>query len=62
MRLVVHNEAWSSVEVGAVGFLRLVADYGAYAAAVFKRGVLGDGCVSRAGWIAPCEGGFSPQH
>lgn len=35
---VVHNEVWSNVEVGAVSFLRSVTDYGAYAAAVLKRG------------------------
>ena len=55
---VVFNEAWSNVEVGAVGFLRLVSDYGKYVAAVLKRGGIGDPCVSRSSWIPPGEGVF----
>ena len=53
---VVFNDPWKSMEVGVVGFLRLVEDYKRYATAVFQRAIGTGDVVSRAGWLPPEAG------
>ncbi|XP_057246803.1 uncharacterized protein LOC130589540 [Beta vulgaris subsp. vulgaris] len=50
---VVHADPWNNSQVGALGFLKLVTDYKAYAGAVFTRMSAATFPHSRGSWVPP---------
>lgn len=53
---VVHADLWKNLELGAATFLRLVKEYGSYAAVVIKCLRSSGSCSSRSNWQPSQEG------